>query len=72
MKKLTDEQIREKCDRLKAAQDQLTPYLTFALMRQALHYDSNSSVQNILAQAVRLGMAVKVDFGNGEKRYRFI
>jgi hypothetical protein len=54
---------------LKAKQEELTPYLTFTLIRDTLGFDGNSSAQNIIAELVARGLLEEYDFA-GKKGYR--
>lgn len=63
-------QLSEARKKLLEKQEQLTPHLTFTLIRDTLQYKGHSGVYWIIGKLVENGMLKEVDLGEGKKGYR--
>jgi hypothetical protein len=63
-------QLTEARKKLLEKQEQLTPALTFTIIRDTLQYKSHSGVYWIIEKLIAIGMMEEVDMGDGRKGYR--
>ena len=69
---IRDEELQEWHDILKAKQDALEPYLTLSQMCAVLGFDNNGRMRHVIKKMVAKGLAQEFNFGEYQKRYRFL
>jgi hypothetical protein len=65
-------ELAEARKKLLDKQEQLTPALTWTLIKDTLQYKSHRGVYLAIEKMVKYGMLQEVDLGDGKKGYRVV